>query len=986
MSTSSSFSQTLRRFPWLPEPVACKLVAMDWSRRTLGPPDRWPQALDPLLQLCLLSTQPTALVWGPAEGHLFNQAWADHFAGGSWSAVGASFTEAWKTVWGECAQVYQRAASGESVWLQRVRVFVASAEGKRRECFFSFSATPVMLAGADKPAILITARETTRDLLARRRIDILHTLASQYRELNTVEANCQWFLDTLVSHEAEVPVAAVYCVDEREGGARQLCSSGPNASTGILPAVIGLKGAGSAWRFLEAIDRRELTVIHSVPDTLGIRLSGCYPEPIESFIVFPITRRRQDFPPAILLMAASPRLALDDNYLHFFGLLGISFRQLMTGTYARQRWAEANAALIASEQRYRAIVEGQSEMVCRFRPDGTILFVNGAYARALNAQPEEVEATNFWDYVAEEDRPAVADLLARITPDNPEVNIENRFHIGGSNQWTRWSNRGLRFDEQGRPVEIQSTGMDISDRRRAEEALQDRELQLRLALQGANAGAWSLDISTGTTFWSQGFRALYGFSADAQPRLSTWVDSIHPDDRDRVRRTFRERPLSTRSEYQQEFRIIHPQRGVRWLLAQGRVERDDSGTALRISGINIDITERKAVEQALRESEERLKEADRRKDEFLATLAHELRNPLAPIRNSLEVIRLAGDDKAALHEARAIMERQLAHMVHLINDLLDLSRISRGKVTLRKEPVSIGTVISQAVEICRPLIDEAEHELEIGLPQDEVRVHADQARLAQVFANLLSNASKFTARGGKISLAVHVLGEQIEVRVKDTGAGISADLLEKVFDMFVQAEADQQVQGGLGIGLSLVRGLVDMHGGEVTARSGGPGQGSEFVVRLPLLRDAAEDATAKQRIQDQQVDSLRILVVDDNQDAANSMATMLELMGHETRVAFDGLAALAMAAEFPPDVALLDIGMPRLNGFETARRLRQQSSGASIKLVALTGWGQAEDRRRSREAGFDAHLVKPVDLSMLNDLLTTQRPGSNVQGDEAGSI
>lgn len=969
MSTSQSFSQDLARFAWLPGPVVGQLAAVDWSRSELGPPDSWPQYLEPLLQVCLLSAQPSALVWGPTGGHLFNQAWADHFAAGSWSATGGLFSEVWTSAWRQCDEAYQRAVAGESVSMPRLQVFVSTPDGKLRECFFSFTATPIRLVEADAPVILIISRERTEDILASRRMSSLQALASQYRELTTLEANCQWFLDTLVNHGAEVPVAALYWVDEAKGLAQQFCSSGPPAGTGMLPAQITLHERGGAWRFREAIEKRELAIIRSVQDELGIRLSGCYPEPIESFAVFPITRPRRDFPPAILLMAASPRLALDDNYLQFFSLLGISFRQLMTGTYARQRWEEANVALVASEQRYRAIVEGQSEMVCRFRPDGTVLFANGAYARALGRSPEGLEMSNFWDYVAEEDRQGVADLLAHISPDNPEVNIENRFMIDGEYRWTRWSNRGLRFDEQGHPVEIQSVGLDISDRRRAEEALRDRELQLRLALQGANAGAWSLDIASGATFWSQAFRALYGFAMDTEPRFSTWVDRIHPEDQAWVKRSFRARPLSTRNEYQQEFRVVLPERGERWLLALGRVERDDSGRALRISGINIDITQRKAVEQALRDSEERLKEADRRKDEFLATLAHELRNPLAPIRNALEVIRLAGDDKAALNQARAIMERQLAHMIHLVNDLLDLSRISRGKVTLRKESVAIATIIDQAVEICRPLVNEAGHRLKVSLPSDAIHVDADQARLAQVFANLLGNASKFTAPGGEISLSAEPVGEEVVVRVRDDGMGIPGHMLTRIFDMFMQAETEQHGQSGLGIGLSLVRGLVEMHGGDVNATSAGPGLGSEFVVRLPRLHRDVASKTSDQAHRQQQASRLRILVVDDNQDAANSMAAMLELMGHEARVAFDGLAALDLAAEFRPNVALLDIGMPRLNGLETARRLRQQGWSKRLTLVALTGWGQAEDRRRSRAAGFDRHLVKPVDLEALNSLL-----------------
>lgn len=967
MTTNGFHSQAFTRFPWLSGETAYKLAKVDWSQKAAGPPGQWPHALDPFFQLCFLSVEPTAIVWGEQQGHLFNQAWAERLASGSWEASGAAFGATWNAVWEDCQQIYECARAGEGVSAPRTRLFTSNSDGTA-ERYFSIVATPLHYDSTH--AVLITAQEVTTECLAERRLQILRDLAIQYRDTDSVADNCQWFLDTLANHEAEVPFAAAYWIEPNQQRASRLCGAGCGV-TEILPETIEL-GSGDPGRHLLNVIQRRQPAIVSAEEELGISLHGPYPEPIQSCVLYPITKRGQDLPPTVLLMGVSPRLTLDDQYLGFFRLLGIAFQQLMSGAHTRSRWAAANAALIASERRYRAIVEGQSEMVCRFLPDGTILFANGAYARACDSTPEELEGGNFWDLVEENDRPAVAKLLAQISRDSPEVNIENRFQMGDQYRWTRWSNRGLTFDAEGRPTEIQSVGVDITDRRRAEQALQEREEQLRLALQGANAGAWSLDVTTGSTFWSQQFRSLYGYSPDMEPSFSRWLESIHAADRGWVKRAFRARPYSTSSEYQQEFRIIHPQHGERWLLAMGRVERDLDGNAKRISGINIDITERKAVEEALRESEERLKEADRRKDEFLATLAHELRNPLAPIRNSLEVMRLAGDDKAAVDKARGIMERQLAHMVHLINDLLDLSRISRGKVTLRKERVPIAEVLEQAVETCRPLIDEAGHQLDISLPSDAVYVEADPARMAQVFANLLSNATKFTPPGGKIWLSARAEPERVVVRVRDNGSGIVGGMLEKIFDMFIQNAPEQHVQGGLGIGLSLVRGLVEMHGGQVEARSAGPGQGSEFVVSLPTVAavDLPEDAGSKSR--DTNIDGLRVLVVDDNRDAANSMATMLELMGYETRVAFDGLAALNVAADFRPHVALLDIGMPKLDGYETARRMRQQSWGQRMKLVALTGWGQTEDRRRSQDAGFDSHLVKPADLATLRDLLANE--------------
>ncbi|MBX9584219.1 MAG: PAS domain-containing protein [Gemmataceae bacterium] len=366
-----------------------------------------------------------------------------------------------------------------------------------------------------------------------------------------------------------------------------------------------------------------------------------------------------------------------------------------------------------------------------------------------------------------------------------------------------------------------------------------------------------------------------------------------------------------------------------------------------------------------------LRDADRRKDEFLATLAHELRNPLAPIRNGLQIMRLAKGGREAVETARTMMERQVGQMVHLVDDLLDLSRISRGKIELRKERVELAKVLQQAVETSRPLIDASGHDLAIDLPPQPVFVDADVTRLAQVFSNLLNNAAKYTERGGRIRLSAQHRGHEAIISVRDTGIGIPAHMLPHVFEMFTQVDRNlERSQGGLGIGLSIVKRLVEMHGGGVTARSDGPGMGSEFVVRLPVVlsvvppQDEEGEATRPTARR-------RILVVDDNVDAAMSLAMMLDLMGSEARTAHDGVEALDVAAAFRPDLILLDIGMPRMNGYDTARHIREQAWGKGVVLVALTGWGQDEDRRKSKEAGFDAHMTKPIEPAALERLLAS---------------
>lgn len=367
-----------------------------------------------------------------------------------------------------------------------------------------------------------------------------------------------------------------------------------------------------------------------------------------------------------------------------------------------------------------------------------------------------------------------------------------------------------------------------------------------------------------------------------------------------------------------------------------------------------------------------LRETDRRKDEFLAMLAHELRNPLAPIANALHILKMPGVNSAVAERARGMMERQLQQLVRLVDDLLDVSRIMRGKIELRKQPIDLAVAVNRAIETVQPALTARGHELTISLSPAGVRLEADLVRLAQVIANLLNNAAKYTEPGGRIWLSAEQEGDNVVLRIRDTGIGIAPEMLPLVFDLFVQADRSlDRSQGGLGVGLSLVKNLVAMHGGSVQARSDGPGKGSEFIIRLPALPSPREptDEGPFPRVAAPSVPSRRVLVVDDNADAAESLAVLLRLGGHQVRIAHDGPGALADAAAELPDLVFLDLGMPGMDGYEVARRIRQDPGLRRVILVALTGWGQEQDRRRTRETGFDHHLTKPADPEALHQLL-----------------
>ena len=407
---------------------------------------------------------------------------------------------------------------------------------------------------------------------------------------------------------------------------------------------------------------------------------------------------------------------------------------------------------------------------------------------------------------------------------------------------------------------------------------------------------------------------------------------------------------------------------------------DESGRVLFLAPTGDDITERKRLEDNLRRLAADLSEASRRKDEFLAMLAHELRNPLAPLSNAVQVLRRAGSDGQPAQAASEMLERQVRQMTRLVDDLLDLSRVTQGKIDLRRERVELGPILEQSVQAARPLYQSRGHELTVAAPARPIHLDADPARLAQVVGNLLNNAAKFTDRGGHVWLTVERDGDRAAIRVKDTGIGITAEQRPRILEMFMQADTSlERSHDGLGIGLTLVKKLVEMHGGTVDVSSDGPGRGSEFVVHLPAVEETSEAPPPARPAPPPPGPGRRILIVDDNRDGAESLALLLQLGGHETHTAHDGPEAVAAAERLRPDAVLLDIGLPGLNGYEVCRRIRGTPWGRDLMVVAVTGWGQEVDRQRSREAGFDTHIVKPVDADALMRLLTSLRSGGGAE-------
>ena len=513
-----------------------------------------------------------------------------------------------------------------------------------------------------------------------------------------------------------------------------------------------------------------------------------------------------------------------------------------------------------------------------------------------------------------------------------------------------------------------------SRRRRDYAQLELSEEGLRLALEAGRMGVWDWDLTSGALRWSENLEPIHGLAPGSfGGTFAAFRDLVHPEDRTAVDQA-NARAVENRTGLDIEFRTLAPDGAVRWMAGKGRVLPDAGGRPVRMIGVGMDITERKRLEDELRQRAQQLAAADRRKDEFLAMLAHELRNPLAPMCNALELLQRRSADTAIVEHARDLIQRQVRHMVRLVDDLLDVSRITSGKITLRRERVELETIVTSAVETTRSTFVSRRQDLEISLPPETVWLEADPTRLAEVVANLLDNAAKYTEEGGHVWLTAERTGDELVLEVRDTGIGMSPDVLAHAFDLFSQGDRTlDRAESGLGIGLTVVRSLVERHGGRVRAESEGPGRGSVFTVSLPVPPAADRPRNIPRlRLGGSPLaspGSRRVLVVDDNLDTAESSSLLLEIEGHDVRVAHTGPEAIEIARSFAPDVILLDIALPGMDGYAVARVLRAAPDLAHCRIIAVSGYGQAEDRHRSHEAGFDRHLVKPVEADVLREVL-----------------
>jgi PAS domain S-box-containing protein len=626
----------------------------------------------------------------------------------------------------------------------------------------------------------------------------------------------------------------------------------------------------------------------------------------------------------------------------------------------------AEETLRISEARFRALASHAPVGIFMTDAGGDCVFVNDYWCAVAGLTPAQASGPGWTRALHPEDRERVArEWYAAVQARRP-FSSEYRFlRPDGRVSWLQGSAVELRSESDELICHI-GTLHDVTLRKLSETALRESEERLRALADNIPCLAWTADRLGWATWYNQRWYDYTGTTLEEMQGRG-WEKVQHPDHLERVTRKV-QHCLEHQLAWEDTFPLLGKDGQYRWFLSQAVPIRDASGAVTQWFGTNTDITERLQMEEALLE-------ADRKKDEFLATLAHELRNPLAPLRNGLEVLKAAPGDRELSARVHRMMDRQLGQMVRLVDDLLDLSRITHGTMQLTRQRVDLADVLNAAIETSRPSIEERGHELRFVPNAQPSCVEADVTRLAQVFSNLLNNAAKYTKPGGHIELSVAHENGQVVVRVRDDGEGIPTENLERVFEMFTKGgEPSEGTQGGLGIGLSIVDRLVRMHGGTVNAHSAGPGKGSEFVVRLPSA-PAIENVAAAPAVvpTPAQTPRQRILVADDNVDSAETLAMLLQLSNGDVRTAANGLEALELADQFRPDVVLLDIGMPGLDGYQTCRRIRAEAWGRDMLVIAMTGWGKDEDIRRSRSAGFDEHLVKPVDTARLESLLAAFR-------------
>ncbi|MGO4550716.1 PAS domain-containing protein [Lysobacter sp. 2RAF19] len=919
------------RFLDAPGSVAALMRDHDWSRSPLGPPDRWPQSLRSVVSLMLRSEFPMFVAWGPALGFLYNDAYAEVLGAKHPFALGRPFEEIWSEIWDDVGPLAHRALAGESVYMENLPLMMRR-KGYDESTWFTFSYSPVIDEKGDVAGMFCTCTETTAGVTAER------TRVAQMQRLMSLFEQAPGFVAVTRGHdhvyEIANPAYLEFVGKERIVG-MSVRTALPELDQKFIDQLTQVFETGQPY-----IGRR-------IPVGLRRGHEGDIEDRIVDFVFQPI---------------------VDDH-----GRVDGIFIQ---GTDMTDH-ALAERQVETERLRLDAVVESLPSGVALASPEGVITRVNAANRELWGMQPTTGALSAYrtrqgwWADDSARRGEALDDedwALARAL--RGEVVRGDIVEIAPFDDHPR---RTVLM--QARPVRLEGGSLagavvvqtDISDRVRAETDLRASEARFRTMTNAMPQMVWSALPDGYNDYYNQQWYDFTGLVA-GKSEGDRWADVLHPDDLERAWSRWR-RSLDSGEDYEVQIRLRHHSGSYRWVLARAVPVRGDDGTILHWLGTATDIHEQRVAQESLERSERALRDADQRKDEFLAMLAHELRNPLAPIGTASQLLMLSSDP-TRVRAAGEVIARQVRHMTELVDDLLDVSRVTRGLVHLDMETVDLKSIVTSAIEQVRALIDARGHALRTRLPAGRMWVNGDRTRLVQILANLLNNAAKYTPEGGEIHLVADVVQDQVRVCIRDNGQGIEPGLLPKIFDLFTQADrSPDRTQGGLGIGLALVRSLVVLHGGSITADSKGRNQGAAFTVSLPQAQPPVFEAHRPIDPATHAGVGLDVVVVDDNVDAAETLQVLLQAMGHRARVFHRARDAYESIVAQPPDVAFLDIGLPDITGHELARSIRERLGPRTGVLAALSGYGQPQDHAASREAGLDFHLVKPIDHVMMMDVL-----------------
>ena len=909
----------------------------DWSAHALGPIDGWPPALRTGLGIVLGSAFPTFLAWGKEPVLFFNDAYVPMLGKRAGAALGAPYAAVWPEVWSELGPYVARVLGGESFFFEDYAVTL-ERHGYPEQAWFTFSFSPLRDETGAVRGLICTVAEMTEKVAALAR----HKEAEERLALS-LEAS-----GNIGTWSYDLSDGATY-VDERFARLFQ------------VDAALAREGTELA-RFTDMIHPDDRAAVLAAIEH-AIRTETLYD------IEYRIPQRSgQDvWVNARGKVFADP----DGGGRRFAGIaVDISERKAQAEALRASEHLASAASLRAENDRRRldALLEAAPVGIFYIDREGRLVVANAANQAIWGPYPETRSVDDYgvwkgWHAEGpaagrrlEVDEWPVARVLAGRDSDAGVFEIEP-FDSPGTRRTVLVRAAAMR-DAHGEPVGAVSAHMDISAQVAAEKALKESERRFRAIANVIPQMVWSSNEASGQYYFNERWQDFTGMQA-AQLQDGGWQAAVHPEDLGPLLAQW-QRSRASGGPFEFEHRMRDGTGRYRWVLSRALPFAAEDGTVTDWMGTLTDIDAQKSGEAELRA-------AARRKDEFLAMLAHELRNPLAPISNAAQLLALPGLDERRLRYASEIIARQVRHMTDLVDDLLDVSRVTRGLVQLDRSLVDIGAAVAGAIEQARPLIEARGHAFELRSEGGGL-VDGDRTRLVQVFANLLNNAAKYTPQGGRITLTVQRDQDSVTVSVHDTGIGIAPDMLPHVFDLFTQAErTPDRSQGGLGLGLALVKSLVHLHGGSVEAHSGGLGRGSTFSVTLGLAdADAATAAMpAVGPAQEEGAGHAHILIVDDNLDAAQSLTEVLRAFGHTVASAASSREALDLAAADWPQVFILDIGLPDIDGYELVRRLRALQDGRPALYLALTGYGQAHDRVLSRSAGFDHHFVKPVDLRAL---------------------